>query len=62
MGKDLELLVDSQGMTFGEVIKSLGTLSSNVHDLSRWVKMLAWAIPAIVAIGLAVIGIIIAIK
>jgi len=62
MGKDLELLVDSQGMTFGEVIKSLGTLSANVSDLSHWVKMLAWAIPAIVAIGIAVIGIIVFLK
>jgi deoxycytidine triphosphate deaminase len=62
MAKDLELLVDSQGMTFGEVIRSLGSLSSNVSDLSRWVKMLAWAVPAIVAVGIAVIGIIVAIK
>lgn len=60
-GKDLELLVDSQGMTFGEVIKSLGSLSSNVKDLSRWVKFQAWAIPAIIVIGITVIGIIVAI-
>ncbi len=61
-GRDLELLVDSQGMTFGEVIKSLGSLSSSVRDLSRWVKLQAWAIPAIIIIGIAVIGIIVAIK
>ncbi len=61
-GKDLELLVDSQGLTFGEVIKSLGSLSANVHDLSRWVKLLAWAIPVVVTIGMAVIGIIVALK
>ncbi len=62
MPRDLELLVDSQGMTFGEVIRSLGSLSANVSDLSRWVKLLAWAIPAVVVIGIAVIGIIVAIK
>jgi hypothetical protein len=62
MAKDLELLVDSQGMTFGEVIKPLGNLSSNVNALSHWVKILTWAIPAIVAIGIAVIGVIVAIK
>jgi deoxycytidine triphosphate deaminase len=62
MAKDLELLVDSQGMTFGEVIKSLGTLSSNVGDLSRWVKMLAWAIPAIMTVGIAIIGVIVLLK
>jgi dCTP deaminase len=62
MGKDLELLVDSQGMTFGEVIKSLGTLSASVGDLSRWVKFLAWAIPTIVVVGLTVIGVIVFLK
>ena len=62
MPGDLELLVDSQGMTFGEVIRSLGSLSASVSDLSRWVKLLTWAIPAVVAIGIAVIGIIVAIK
>ena len=62
MPRDLEILVDAQGMTFGEVIRSLGSLSANVSDLSRWVKLLAWAIPAVVAIGIAVIGTIVAIK
>lgn len=62
MGKDLELLVDSQGMTFGEVIKSLGTLSANVRDLSHSVKFLTWAIPTVVVIGMTVIGIIVVIK
>jgi hypothetical protein len=62
MARDLELLVDSQGMTFGEVIKSLGSLSANVGDLSRWVKILTWVIPTIVGLGIAVIGIIVAIK
>ena len=60
--RDLEILVDSQGMTFGEVIRSLSSLSANVRDLSRWVKLLAWAIPAVVVIGVAVIGIIVAVK
>ncbi len=62
MPRDLEILVDSQGMTFGEVIRSLSSLSANVSDLSRWVKLLAWAIPVVVAIGIAVIGTIVAIK
>ena len=61
-GRDLELLVDSQGMTFGEVIKTLGTLSAAVNDLSRWVKLMAWAIPAIVTIGVAIIGVIVTLK
>ncbi|MBA7711262.1 dCTP deaminase, dUMP-forming [subsurface metagenome] len=60
--QDLENIVGSQGMTFGEVIKSLGALSANVSDLSHWVKLLAWGIPAVVIIGMAVIGIIVALK
>ena len=55
-GRDLELLVDAQGMTFGEVIKSLGSLSASVNDLSHWVKPSVWAIPVIVTIGIAVIA------
>ena len=62
MPRDLEILVDSQGMTFGEVIRSLGSLSASVSDLSRWVKFLAWAIPVVVAIGIAVIGTIVILK
>ena len=62
MARDLELLVDSQGMTFGEVIKSLGALSANVSDLSHWVKLLAWGIPTVVVIGIAVIGIIVTLQ
>ncbi len=61
-GKDLELLVDSQGMTFGEVIKSLSSLATTVKDQGRYVKFLAWAIPTIVIFGIAVIGVIVTIQ
>lgn len=58
-GNDLERLVEAQGMTFGEVIKTLGSLSANVRDLGRWVKFMAWGIPVIVTIGFVVIGVIV---
>lgn len=56
--RDLENLVEAQGMTFGQVIKLLGDLSLNVKSLSDSVIFLKWAIPvafAIIAILIAVI-------
>ena len=61
-GPDLEALVESQGMTFGEVIRSLGALSASVNDLSRWVKIVAWGVPLVVTIGFVVIGIVVGLK
>ena len=60
--QDFGAMILQKRMTFGEVIKSLGSLSSNVSDLSRWVKFQAWAIPAIIVIGIAVIGVIVSLK
>ena len=61
-GKDLEALVDAQGMTFGEVIRSLATLNATVSDLSRQVKLMAWGTPAVVMTGVAVIGVLVALR
>ena len=61
-GPDLEALVESQGMTFGEVIRSLGALSASVNDLSHWAKVMAWAVPLVVTIGFVVIGIVVSVK
>ncbi|MFC1990416.1 dCTP deaminase [Chloroflexota bacterium] len=61
--QDLENLVEAQGMTFGQVIRLLGELSLNVKSLSESITFLKWMIPAmlaILAIGLTVIGIIVA--
>jgi hypothetical protein len=49
-------------MTFGEVIRSLGALSASVNDFSRWVKVMAWAVPLVVTIGFVVIGIVVSVK
>ena len=61
-GRDLEHLVESQGMTFGEVIRSIGNLSATVNTLAERVTTLTWSVPAVLAIGLAVIGVIVAIR
>lgn len=61
--RDLENLVEAQGMTFGQVIKLLGELSLNVKSLSDSVTFLKWIIPvavAILAIGITVVGILVA--
>lgn len=53
--KDLENLVEAQGMTFGQVIKTMGELSQNVKSLSDSVSFLKWFFP----VGLAATAIII---
>jgi len=61
---DLENLVEAQGMTFGQVIQLLGELSTNVKSLSESVSFLKWAFPsamAVLAIGIAVVGVLVAI-
>ena len=63
--QDLENLVEAQGMTFGQVIKLLGEVSLNVKSLSESISFLKWIIPialAILAIGITVVGILVAIK
>jgi len=62
-GRDLEVLAEAQGMTFGQVIKALNALTVDVRSLADSVKNLRTtvalsigAIGAVMAIGLAVMG------
>ena len=57
-GRDLGLLVEAQGMTFGQVITALNALSADVKAISSSISMLKWVIPVIIAIGMAIVGII----
>ncbi len=43
-------------------MKTLGSLAADVRELRTSVKWLAWAIPIIVAIGMAVVGIVVAVR
>lgn len=58
--RDLQNMVEAQGMTFGQVISSLQELSQNVKSLSDSVAFLKWAFPALLALGIAIISAIVA--
>lgn len=60
--EDIEMIVETEAMALSEVLTTLGSLSENVASLATHVKMLEWIVPLIVTIGIAVIGIIVAIK
>ena len=74
--EDIEAVTEGTGMAFSEVIITLKSLSQNVATLSDDVKSLTtdfktmkstlkgimWTIPIIVTVGIAIIGIIVALK
>ncbi len=59
---DLEELTHPDSPTLGGMVESLSSLAADVGDLDSSVKWMAWAIPVIVAIGMTIVGIIVAIK
>lgn len=64
-GEDLETLVEAQGMTFGQVIKTLNALAADVKALAESVNTLKWLIPILVAAGFTmtsiVVGVVVAV-
>lgn len=60
--EEIEFITEAEGMALSEIITSLRSLSTNVGDLTSEVKTLRWLLPAIVAVGIAVIGVIVGIK
>jgi dCTP deaminase len=60
--EEIEFITESEGMALSEVLTTLRALSQNVGALTDQVKMLRWAIPAIVALGIAIIGAIVGLK
>ena len=60
--RDIQELVETEGMTLGQVMKTLGALAKDVAELRGSVGRLSWLLPVIVAIGMAVVGIVAAIK
>jgi len=67
--KDIQELTQTEGLTLGQVLQTLNALAADVSDLARQVERLrgsvgrlSWAVPAIVAFGIAVIAAIIALK
>ena len=67
--EELEFITESEGMALSEVLTTLRSLSENVGTLTKDVTALTaevrsskWMVPVVVAIGLAVIGVLVAIK
>jgi hypothetical protein len=67
--RDIQELTQTEGLTLGEMMKTLTSLAGDVSDLrvsvstlTGSVGRLAWAIPVIVVLGIAVIGIIVGLK
>jgi dCTP deaminase len=60
--RDMQELVETEGLTLGQVIKTLGALATDVARLRGSVDRLTWLVPLIVGIGMAVIGIVVALK
>ena len=74
--EDIEAVTEGTGMAFSEVMTSLQSLSKNVAALSEDVvtltmefkgikaefKTIKWIVPVIVTLGIAIIGVIVAIK
>jgi len=60
--EEIEFITETEGMALSEVLTTLRSLSQNVALLTHEVKTLRWAIPAIVGLGIAVIGAIVGLK
>lgn len=59
--RDIEAISDPDSPTIGGMVRSLATLARDVSDLKTSVKWMAWAVPTIVAVGMTIVGIIVAI-
>lgn len=60
--RDIEELAQAEGMTLGQVMKTLSALAQDVSELRASITRLTWTIPIIITIGIAVIGTVVAIK
>ncbi len=60
--RDIQELTQTEGLTLGGVVKTLGALAADVKDLRSSVKTLTWTIPVLVGFGITVIAIIVGLK
>lgn len=60
--RDIQELVEAEGLTLGQITKTLGALAKDVSELRGSVAKLTWFIPLIVVIGMAVITIVVSLK
>jgi hypothetical protein len=55
-------MVESEGMTLGQIMKTLSALAKDVSELRGSVTRLSWSIPIIVGLGMTIVGILVAIR
>ncbi|MGO8709359.1 MAG: dCTP deaminase domain-containing protein [Terracidiphilus sp.] len=60
--RDIQELVEAEGLTLGQITKTLGALAKDVSELRGSVAKLTWVIPLIIVIGLGVITIVVSLK
>lgn len=67
--EEIEFITESEGMALSEVLNTLRSLSANVGTLTTDLTALTaemkhykWVVPVLLAVGLAVIGVIVALK
>jgi dCTP deaminase len=60
--KDIQELTETESLTLGQIMKTLSALAHDVAELKGSVSRLAWLVPLVVGIGMAVIGIVAAMK
>jgi dCTP deaminase len=60
--RDVQELTETEGLTLGEMMKTLSSLASDVSGLRGSITALAWAVPLIVLFGIAVITLVVLLK
>jgi len=60
--RDIQELVETEGLTLGQVMKTLGALAKDVAELRGSVGRLSWLLPLVVVVGITVIAIVVSIK
>lgn len=59
---EIKFVTQTEGMALSEMLTTLRSLTSNVGALTSQVKLILWSVPAIVGLGIAIIGIIVGLK
>ncbi|MGH6629910.1 MAG: dCTP deaminase domain-containing protein, partial [Burkholderiales bacterium] len=60
--RDIQELAQTEGLTLGQVIKTLTALARDVAELRGSVNRLSWAVPVIVGAGIMIIAVLVALK
>lgn len=59
---DVQELAQTDGLTLGEMVKTLTVLSQDVAGLRGAVGRLSWSLPLIVGVGMTAIGVLVGVK